>query len=165
MQDGVRVHARRYTRVDAELTVSLQRADADKGWSGTTVNIAQEGLLARTQFPVAMDDDGRRHAVAARRSRQPLALQAKVVRHGGDMVALHFVDVGPFEQAAIAEFVIETRLSERQAARPVALRRPRVGVGEELARQRVRPLARVDDAHPALRRVHRVRAAADRTRA
>ena len=46
---------------------------------------------------------------------QPLALQAKVVRHGGDMVALHFVDVGPFEQAAIAEFVIETRLSERQA--------------------------------------------------
>ena len=88
--------------------LSLQRADAEKGWSGTTVNIAQEGLLARTQLPVAMDD-----AVAVTlwlpAVEQPLALQAKVVRHGGDMVALHFVDVGPFEQAAIAEFVIETR--------------------------------------------------------
>ena len=47
--------------------------------------------------------------------RAAAALQAQVVRHGGDLVALHFVDVGPFEQAAIAEFVIETRLSERQA--------------------------------------------------
>jgi hypothetical protein len=115
VQDGVRVHARRYTRVDAELKVSLQRADADKGWAGTTVNIAQEGLLTRTQFPAAMDD-----AVVVTlwlpSIEQPLALQAKVVRHGGDLVALHFVDVGPFEQAAIAEFVIETRLSERQAA-------------------------------------------------
>jgi hypothetical protein len=114
VQDGIRVHARRYTRVDAELTLSLQRADAEKGWSGTCVNIAQEGLLARTQLPVEMDDE-----VAITlwlpSIEQPLAVQARVVRHGGDMVALHFVAVGPFEQAAIAEFVIETRLSERQS--------------------------------------------------
>ena len=57
VQDGIRVHARRYTRVDAELRVSLQRADAEKGWSGTTVNIAQEGLLVRTQLPVALHDE------------------------------------------------------------------------------------------------------------
>jgi PilZ domain len=114
VQDGIRVDARRYTRVDAELAVSLQRTDAEEGWSGTTVNIAQEGLLARTQLPVAMDDD-----VAVTlwlpELEQPLAPQAKVVRRGGDMVALHFLDVGPFEQAAIAEFVIEQRLAERQA--------------------------------------------------
>jgi hypothetical protein len=115
VQDGIRVHARRYTRVDAELKLTLQRADADKGWAGTTVNIAQEGLLARTQFPAAMDDQ-----VAVTLSlpgiEQPLPLQARVVRHGGDMVALHFEDVGAFEQAAIAEFVIEQRLAARQAA-------------------------------------------------
>jgi hypothetical protein len=114
VQDGIRVHARRYTRVDAELKLSLQRAAADEGWAGTTVNIAQEGLLARTQCPAAMDDE-----VALTLwlpgIEQPLPLKGRVVRHGGDMVALHFLDVGPFEQAAIAEFVIERRMSERQA--------------------------------------------------
>jgi hypothetical protein len=114
VQDGIRVHARRYTRVVAELPVSLQRADAEKGWSGTTVNLAQEGLLARTQLPAALDDD-----VAVTLwlpgIEQPLALQTRVVRHGDGMVALRFLEPGPFEQAAIAEFVIEQRLSERQA--------------------------------------------------
>jgi hypothetical protein len=33
-------------------------------------------------------------------------------------VALRFVDAGPHEQAAIAEFVIERRLAERQALDP-----------------------------------------------
>jgi hypothetical protein len=113
VQDGIRVHARRYTRVEAELSVSLRRADADKGWAGTTVNIAQEGLLARTQFPAAMDDD-----VALTLTlpglEQPLELQARVVRHAEGMVALQFVDAGAFEQAAVAEFVIEQRLAARQ---------------------------------------------------
>ena len=117
VQDGIRVHARRYTRVEAELSLSLRRADADKGWAGTSVNIAQEGLLARSQFPAALDDD-----VALTLwlpgIEQPLELQARVVRHADDMAALRFVDVGPYEQAAIAEFVIEQRLAERQALDP-----------------------------------------------
>ena len=117
VQDGIRVHARRYTRVEAELSLSLRRADADKGWAGTSVNIAQEGLLARSQFPAALDD-----VVALTLwlpgIEQPLELQARVVRHADDMAALRFVDVGPHEQAAIAEFVIEQRLAERQALDP-----------------------------------------------
>jgi hypothetical protein len=117
VQDGIRVHARRYTRVEAELSLSLRRADADKGWAGTSVNIAQEGLLARSQFPAALDDE-----VALTLwlpgIEQPLELQARVVRHADDMAALRFVDVGPYEQAAIAEFVIEQRLAERQALDP-----------------------------------------------
>lgn len=114
VQDGIRVHARRYTRVEAELSLSLMRADADKGWAGTSVNIAQEGLLARTQFPAALDDEVT-VTLWLPGIEQPLELQARVVRHAADMVALQFVDVGPYEQAAIAEFVIERRLAERQA--------------------------------------------------
>lgn len=117
VQDGIRVHARRYTRVDAELSISLRRADADKGWAGTTVNIAQEGLLARSQFPAAMDDDVA-ISLTLPGIEQPLELQARVVRHADGMVALQFVDAGPFEQAAVAEFVIEQRLAERQALNP-----------------------------------------------
>ena len=116
VQDGIRVDARRYTRVEAELTLSLQRADAEKGWSGTTVNIAQEGLLARTQLPVALDDE-----VAIQLwlpgLEQPLGLRGHVVRHASGLVALHFDDPAAFEQAAIAEFVIEQRLATRQLTR------------------------------------------------
>jgi hypothetical protein len=117
VQDGIRVHARRYTRVEAELSLSIMRADADKGWAGTSVNIAQEGLLARTQFPAAMDDEVTL-SLWLPGIEQPLELQARVVRHAEGMVALRFVDAGPYEQAAVAEFVIEQRLAERQAVDP-----------------------------------------------
>jgi hypothetical protein len=116
VQDGIRVDARRYTRVDAELTLSLQRADAEKGWSGTTVNIAQEGLLARTQLPATLDDDVEIQLWLPGLE-QPLALRTRVVRHASGLVALHFNDPGAFEQAAIAEFVIEQRLATRQLIR------------------------------------------------
>ena len=128
-----KIDARRYTRVDAELKVSLLRADADKGWAGTTVNIAQE---ARPRAPSSrprwtMPSPSR---CGCRRS-SPLAAQAKVVRHGGDRSALHFVDVGPFEQAAIAEFGDPDAPVRASGHRPVALRRPGVGVGEEVTRE------------------------------
>ena len=93
VQDGIRVHARRYTRVDAELPVSLQRADAEKGWSGTTVNIAQEGMLARTAAPGRAQRRRRRHAVAAGRRAAASRWTPESSATAATLVALHFVDV------------------------------------------------------------------------
>ena len=41
--------------------------------------------------------------------KDPLALTAKVVRHAGGMIALHFQGVPSQVKAAVAEFVVERR--------------------------------------------------------
>jgi hypothetical protein len=111
-QDGVLVRRRRYTRVDAELPVTLQRGDAEP-CHGTTVNIAPEGLLVQADLAVELEEE-LNLTLALPRYAQPLRMPAKVVRHAGGMIALHFGgrrDVS----AAVAEFVVERRAAQLSA--------------------------------------------------
>ncbi len=51
--DGVLMRRNRYTRVDAELAVTLRRGD--ETYEGVTVNVAPEGLLVKAPSSWAMD--------------------------------------------------------------------------------------------------------------
>lgn len=109
VQDGVRVHGRRYTRVDAELRVTLRHVEDTKSCPGTTVNIAQEGMLVNAPLQVSLDDR-LEVQLTLPGFEEPLKFNASVVRHAGGLIALHFFGEGPVVQAAIAEFVVERRL-------------------------------------------------------
>ena len=112
VQDGVQRRRNRYTRVDAQLPVTLRRDG--ESVAGVTVNVAPEGLLVEAPIGVEL---GERLEVtlALPGSEQPLALRAKVVRHAGGMIALHFQGDRRDASAALAEFVVERRAEQLQA--------------------------------------------------
>jgi PilZ domain len=112
-QDGVHVRRSRYTRVEAELPVTLAHAGAEPS-EGTTVNVAPEGLLVSSSLAVELDDV-LELTLALPRYEQPLRLQAKVVRHAGGLIALHFADRRDVS-AAVAEFVVERRAEQLVSA-------------------------------------------------
>jgi hypothetical protein len=114
VQDGVQRRRNRYTRVDAELEVTLRRGDQERV-RGVTVNVAPEGLLVNSDLPVEL---GERLEItlALPADATPLAMQAKVVRHAGGMIALHFQDIRRETGAAVAEFVVERRAALLQTA-------------------------------------------------
>jgi hypothetical protein len=103
VQDNVRVRARRATRVDAELPVTVAGAE------GMTVNVSAEGLLARVEAAVALDDVVEVTVTLAPR---PVSLQARVVRLATGMVALQFAEPNPMLEA----FVVERRTVEVRGA-------------------------------------------------
>jgi hypothetical protein len=114
VQDGVQRRRNRYTRVDAELAVTLRRG-TEAAAEGITVNVAPEGLLVRSPLPVELGEL-LEIALALPAYAQPLALQGKVVRHAGGLIALHFQGDRRDAGAAVAEFVVERRAAELTAA-------------------------------------------------
>lgn len=115
VQDGVQRRRDRYTRVDAELPVTLRRGD-EAGCEGVTVNVAPEGLLVKSDLEVELGEllD---ITLALPAHEKPLALHSKVVRHAGGMIALHFQGARQDVGAAVAEFVVERRAAQLQAER------------------------------------------------
>jgi hypothetical protein len=114
VQDGVQRRRERYTRVDAELEVTLRRPDEERS-RGVTINVAPEGLLVKADLPVEL---GERLEItlALPGHTMPLVLQAKVVRHAGGLIALHFHGARRDAGAAVAEFVVERRAALLQTA-------------------------------------------------
>jgi hypothetical protein len=111
--DGVHMRRNRYTRVDAELPVTLRRGDDAS--EGVTVNVAPEGLLVKAPPAVELGDvvelgltlPGQPH---------PLPLRGEVVRHAGALIALHLADTRHELRAVLAEFVVERRAAQLHAA-------------------------------------------------
>jgi hypothetical protein len=99
VQDNVRVRTRRATRVDAELPVTVD------GVEGMTVNVSSEGVLARVEAAVALDDV---IDVTVTLPARPVTLRARVVRLGTGMVALQFTEANSLLEA----FVVERRTVE-----------------------------------------------------
>ena len=111
VQDGVQRRRDRYTRVDAELAVTLKRIDGSETCDGVTVNVAPEGLLVNAPLTVELGELIT-VALALPAFAQPLELRAKVVRHAGGMIALHFGGDRRELRAAVAEFVVERRATQ-----------------------------------------------------
>jgi hypothetical protein len=107
VRDGVHVRRRRYTRVDAQLPVTLD------GCPGTTVNVAPDGLLVEAPLTVELGQDLELELTLPAYA-QPLRLGATVVRHAGGLIALNFHPARRDARAAIAEFVVERRAAELQ---------------------------------------------------
>jgi hypothetical protein len=111
--DGVHMRRNRYTRVDAELAVTLRRGD--ETCEGVTVNVAPEGLLVKAPVTVELGDvldvglalPGQPH---------PLPLRGEVVRHAGGLIALHFAGARHELRVVVAEFVVERRAAQLHAA-------------------------------------------------
>jgi hypothetical protein len=109
--DGVHMRRSRYTRVDASLPVTLQRGD--ESVAGTTINVAPEGLLVTAPMSVEL---GEQIDVTLTLPAGSLPLRAKVVRHAGGMIALHFAGDRQ-ASAVVAEFVVERRAAELHGER------------------------------------------------
>ncbi len=111
--DGVHVRRNRYTRVDAELPVTLRLGD--EACEGATVNVAPEGLLVKAPLAVELGDvvevgltlPGQSHA---------LPLRGEVVRHAGGLIALHLAGTRHELRAVLAEFVVERRAEQLNRA-------------------------------------------------
>jgi hypothetical protein len=111
--DGVHMRRNRYTRVDAELPVTVRHGDDAS--EGVTVNVAPEGLLVKTPLAVELGDivelgltlPGQPH---------PLSLRGEVVRHAGGLIALHLAGTRHELRAVLAEFVVERRAAQLHAA-------------------------------------------------
>ena len=122
--DGVHMRRNRYTRVDAELAVTLRRGD--ETCEGVTVNVAPEGLLVKAPLPVELGDvvdvglalPGQSH---------PLPLRGDVVRHAGGLIALHWRAARAARRGA--EFVVERRAAQLHAATSVEVSRRILGHG------------------------------------
>jgi hypothetical protein len=115
VSDGVRMRRRGYSRVDAELPVTVRRADGSDPCRGVTVDVAPEGLLVSARLAVALDDV-LELLVTLPAAERPLRLRARVVRHGGGRIALRLLRDAPESRAALAEFVVERRLDAFRAA-------------------------------------------------
>ncbi len=101
--DGVHKRDRRSTRIPVERAITLD------GVAGTTINIATEGVLLRSDKPVETGDVLR---VELALPGGPLSTRGRVVRHADGMIALELHrDAHP----AVAEFVI----AEKLRAQPV----------------------------------------------
>jgi hypothetical protein len=116
VSDGVQQRRDRYTRVDAELAVTVTRGDGAESCPGVTVNVAPEGLLLRAPLAVELGEL-LTVALALPAHAQPVELRAKVVRHAADMLAVHFGGDRRELRAAVAEFVVERRAAQLLAAR------------------------------------------------
>jgi hypothetical protein len=103
--DGVQRRRSRYTRVDAQLPVTITRGE--QSVAGTTVNVAPEGLLVRASLDVELGET-LEIRLSLPGQTQPLRLHATVVRHAGDLFAVHFPG-DPRTRAVVAEFVVEQR--------------------------------------------------------
>jgi len=111
VKDGVQRRRDRYTRVDAELPVTLRRSDGTDECQGVTVNVAPEGLLVNA--PIDTDlGELLTVALSLPAHAEPVRLRAKVVRHAGGMVALHFGGDPREVRTAVAEFVVERRAAQ-----------------------------------------------------
>ncbi|MDA0170902.1 PilZ domain-containing protein [Solirubrobacter taibaiensis] len=108
--DGVQRRRSRYTRVDAELPVTVTRAGGGETTTGTTVNVAPEGLLVKAPLDVELGES-LSLALTVPGQPQPLRLSAAVVRHGGGLFAVHFPG-DPMARAVVAEFVVEHRAAQ-----------------------------------------------------
>ena len=116
IQDGVHMRRNRYTRVDAALAVTLRReTDGAEPCAGVTVNLAPEGLLVDASLAVDLGEI-LQVTLALPAYPQPLRLRARVVRHAGGMIALHFLPDHREVSAAVAEFVVERRADELRRA-------------------------------------------------
>lgn len=104
--DGVQRRRYRYTRVDAELPVTVAREGAG-AVAGTTVNVAPEGLLIRAALEVELGAQVDVELTLPDRA-APLHLRATVVRHAEDLFAVHFPG-DPLARTAIAEYVVDQR--------------------------------------------------------
>jgi hypothetical protein len=107
--DGVQKRGRRSTRIPIELPVSLTRVESGERAEGTTINIATEGVLLRSELGVATGDVlGLELALAD----APLTTRGRVVRHADGLVA---VELARDAHATVAEYVI----AEKLRAQPV----------------------------------------------
>jgi hypothetical protein len=105
--DGVHMRRDRYTRVDAELRVTLRRGE--ETCEGVTVNVAPEGLLVKAPLAVELGDA---IDVDLKLPDHALTLRSQVVRHAGGLIALHFAGERRELRAAVAEFVVERRAEQ-----------------------------------------------------
>jgi hypothetical protein len=113
--DGVQRRRSRYTRVDAELPVTVTRGEAVV--PGTTVNVAPEGLLVKAPLHVELGEALAIDLTLPGQA-QPLRLRATVVRHAADLFAVHFPG-DPRVRAIIAEYVVEQRAAQHLTERAV----------------------------------------------
>jgi len=111
--DGVHMRRNRYTRVEAELKVTLRRGQ--EACEGVTVNVAPEGLLVRAPLAVELGDVIE-IGLALPGQPHPLPLTSEVVRHAGGLIALHFAQSRHELRAIVAEFVVERRAAQLHAA-------------------------------------------------
>lgn len=109
--DGVQRRRSRFTRAEVELPVMVGET------AGTTVNVAPEGLLIRAAMSVELGEE-LAIALTVPGHAEPLRLQATVVRHAGDLFAVHFPG-DPTVRATLAEFVVEQRAAQLSAQRSV----------------------------------------------
>lgn len=114
--DGVLRHRSRYTRVEAELSVTVACAGGADRYAGTTVNVAPEGLLVRAPLAVELGETLELD-LSVPGHPEPVRLLATVVRHGGGLFAVHFPG-DPRARAVIAEFVVEQRAAQALAPAP-----------------------------------------------
>ena len=103
VQDGVHKRDRRSTRIPAELEITLD------GTSGTTINIATEGVLLRCSKTVETDDVLQ---VELALPGGTLSTRGRVVRHAEGLIAL---ELHREAHPTVAEFVI----AEKLRAQPV----------------------------------------------
>jgi hypothetical protein len=101
--DGVQKRGRRSTRIPAELAITLD------GIAGTTINIATEGVLVRSEKQVETGDILQ---VELQLPGAPLSTRGRVVRHADGMIAL---ELHRDAHSTVGEFVI----AEKLRAQPV----------------------------------------------
>jgi hypothetical protein len=115
VRDGVRVRRRGYSRVEAELSVTLRRDDGTDPCRGMTVNVAPDGLLVTARLAVELGEVLELLLTLPGHERL-WRLRGEVVRHGGGMIALRFLGDGRESRAAVAEFVVERRAAQLRGA-------------------------------------------------
>ncbi len=82
--------------------------------TGTTINVAPEGLLVKAPLDVELGETLELELTVPGHA-QPVRPRATVVRHGGGLFAVHFPG-DPRARAVIAEFVVEQRAAQNLAA-------------------------------------------------
>jgi hypothetical protein len=108
VEDGVTKSGRRSTRVPVQVAARLHHTERDEHAEGTTINIAAEGVLVRSDLAVATGDALEREIALP----TPLITGGRVVRHADGLLAVEFA---PEAHAAAGEFVI----AEKLRAQPV----------------------------------------------
>jgi PilZ domain len=110
--DGVQIPPRRATRIDARLPVAIDH------WSGETLNVGADGLLASVELSVDVGDV----VDVALELPDVVQTRGRVVRHGDGLVAIQFLPDQREARRRVGAFVIEHAAAALRERRQAAAR-------------------------------------------